>query len=108
MSKVPLAQKLIDSGCFGASGYEYLKNATENRTRWQLEGQQISEQMIAEFEKKIENRRLVLKRPSSSSKLAALMGDTESESSSSADDAEEQTKGVQRSGKGMRLERRKA
>ncbi|CAB9524169.1 Receptor-type guanylate cyclase gcy [Seminavis robusta] len=47
---IPLASKLTDSGCFGYSGCEYLRCATENRNEWKVKGKEVTARMIDEIE----------------------------------------------------------
>ena len=44
---IPLANKLKDCGVFGVSSAECLTYATENRARWEAEGEQIVADMLA-------------------------------------------------------------
>jgi len=51
---IPLAQKLCDSGCFGASGHQYLRDAKSNLREWKLKGESICNQMFGKMEMKLQ------------------------------------------------------
>lgn len=45
---IPLAKKLTECGVFGSAQREYLDYSLENRRRWEEEGEEIAEIMVAE------------------------------------------------------------
>ena len=51
-----MAQKLCDSGCFGASGAEYLRCATANLHEWKLRGEEVTAKMINNCELRLGDR----------------------------------------------------
>jgi class 3 adenylate cyclase len=50
---IPLAKRLRDSGVFGESANDYLKNAQENRKQWADRGQDIVHTMLEGFTRKV-------------------------------------------------------
>ncbi|EJK67428.1 hypothetical protein THAOC_11540, partial [Thalassiosira oceanica] len=52
---IPLARKLKDCGVFGSAATEYLDHALEIRRRWEEEGEEIAERMIAEHDEALRN-----------------------------------------------------
>ena len=50
---IPLSQKMKTCGVFGATGTVFEYFAMENRKRWLLEGQEVSEEIIDEVKKEI-------------------------------------------------------
>ena len=50
---IPLAQKLDECGIFGASSYECLKYALENRIKWEVTGKEV----VDEYRKKYSGER---------------------------------------------------
>ena len=49
---IPLAKKLADCRVFGVSSDEYLNYAQKNRNEWELKGQGVVDQMVANFKTK--------------------------------------------------------
>ena len=47
---LPLARKLKECGVFGVSSDEYLTYATQNREEWRTRGQEIVQEMMANYE----------------------------------------------------------
>lgn len=49
---IPLAKKLKECGVFGVSCDEYLNYAKQNRTEWELRGEEITAEMVAKWNAK--------------------------------------------------------
>jgi hypothetical protein len=48
---IPLAKKLGDCGIFGVSSFEYLNYANKNRAEWEIRGEELVEEMLANIRK---------------------------------------------------------
>ena len=48
---IPLAQKLKECGVFGVAGDEYLNYAQINRRKWEMEGADITAEMVARIQR---------------------------------------------------------
>jgi hypothetical protein len=56
---IPLTKKLKDCGVFGVSSDEYLNYAMHNRGEWASKGQNVVQQYLEEFERKIQEESIV-------------------------------------------------
>ena len=89
-ASVPLAQKLVDSGCFGVAGHEYLRCATANLHEWKVNGEAITAKMIESTKTRLGNsldhfEKGVNKSPDHS---VAETAETEADSYTSGSDSE--------------------
>jgi 3'5'-cyclic nucleotide phosphodiesterase len=56
---IPLTKKLKDCGVFGVSSDEYLNYAMHNRGEWASKGQNVVQQYLEEFERKVQEESIV-------------------------------------------------
>mmetsp|Transcript_12061 Transcript_12061/g.27486 ORF Transcript_12061/g.27486 Transcript_12061/m.27486 type:complete len:1731 (+) Transcript_12061:313-5505(+) len=82
---IPLARKLKDCGVFGSAATEYLDHALEIRRRWEEEGEEIAERMIAEHDEAL---RKALEKEAKESK-ESKKGEAKESKESKKDEVEE-------------------